>query len=1143
MNKPFPTPTDAVGEVRTPGFCALCKSRCGSVMVTRDGLLVAQEPNPGHPTGQALCVKGKAAPELVYNPQRQLYPMIRTRPKGDPDPGWQRVSWDEALDRAAEGLACIRDEHGPEAVAFGWTTPSGTPISDDIRWVERFTNAFGSPNVAYGTEICNWHKDHAHAYTFGRGVASPDFEKSGCIVLWGHNPSATWLDHATATGAAKARGARLVVVDPRRAGFAARADQWLRVRPGADGALALGIAGEMIRKGWFDRDFVTRWTNGPLLVRTDTNRFLRAGEMRAPPAGAGADDLVAWGRVGASVAYAPATRTYAPDENPVLEAAVEILGADGDRIACRTAFGLYRDLCDAYPLDRVEQLAWVPAAQVTATARMLFEAAPVSYYVWSGVGQHTNATQTDRAISILMALTGSFDAPGGNVEFAKPAARDVTGGEFLSAMQRAKCIDLARSPLGPGRHGWIGADALYDAILDSKPYAVCGLFDFGRNFLVNHANGDRGARALANLQFHVHTDVVVTPTAAFADVFLPVNTPWEREALRVGFEGSQRAESLVQLRQAAVPSQGESRSDAQIVFDLATRLGFGDRFWHGDIEAGFAAVLEPLGLTVDELRRHLNGITVLGEPHYHRHRSAGVKTRTGKIEIFSEVLRDAGQDPLPKFVEPAISPFREGSEALPLVLTSAKVVHCCHGQHRNVASLRKRSPDPEVTLHPDTAGERGIAAGDWVDIRTGNGQARMRAKLDGFLDPRVVSAQYGWWQSNEALGLPAYNALADTGANYNRLVSDDHVDPVSGSTGLRSSLCEVTPVKVSGGRAWAGWRPFELAIAGRETTDIVSFRLTPTDGGALPPFRGGQHITLRLAGPEGMSPVRCYSLSRATDGASYRISVKLARGADEAVGRMSGLLHGAADGIAIDVQAPKGAFHLPTAEAGEATAVLVAAGIGITPLLSMIYETADSDRPRPIHLLYGVRSSADHAFRDELADLERRTPTLRVTTFYSAGVPVVPDAGSDVRTGRVTVADVLAVATPGAQIYLCGPAAMVEALTTGLEQAGVDGRRIYTEEFGPSSRATGRPDQGPQRVELARAGRTLIWDPSAGSLLDAIDRQGVVAASGCRSGQCECCIVGILSGEVDHPAGSAPVDAGRCLPCVAVPLTAVVLDL
>ena len=627
--------TAPVAEVRTPGFCALCKSRCGSTMVTRNGRLVAQEPLPGHPTGAALCVKGKAAPEIVYNEQRELYPLKRTRSKGDPDPGWARISWDEALDLTAAALDKIRRESGPEAVAFGWTTPSGTPISDDIRWVERFTNAFGSPNVAYGAEICNWHKDFAHAYTFGRSIASPDFEKSGCVVLWGHNPSAAWLDHATATGAAKARGARLIVVDPRRAGFASRADQWLRVRPGADAVLALGIAGEMIRNGWFDVGFARDWTNGPLLVRRDANRFLRAADLSAPPANAEPEDLIAWDAVaGAPIAYSVALKAYRREGvEPTLEAVVTLAAPSGAEIACRTAFGLYRDLCDEYPPDRVEALAWVSAAKVTATAKLLHESGPVSYYAWSGVGQHTNATQTDRAIATLMALTGSFDAPGGNVEFAKPAALDVAGGEFLSAGQRAKCIGLKRSSLGPGRHGWIGSDALYDAILNGDPYKIRGLFGFGRNFLVNHANGARGAEALAKLDFYVHADVMMTPTAAFADVFLPINTPWEREALRVGFEGSQAAENTIQLRRQAVETRGESRSDGFVVFELAKRLGFGHLFWDGDINAGLAAILAPLSLTLDDLRAAPAGVRLDGQPHYHRYKRNGFKDPHGQNRV------------------------------------------------------------------------------------------------------------------------------------------------------------------------------------------------------------------------------------------------------------------------------------------------------------------------------------------------------------------------------------------------------------------------------------------------------------------------------------------------------------------------------
>ena len=98
----------------------------------------------------------------------------------------------------------------------------------------------------------------------------PDIEHSGCLILWGYNPSFSRLTHATATVAALKRGMKLIVVDPRHVGLASKADVWLRVRPGTDGALALGLANLMIERGWYDRDFIRDWSNGPHLVRADT---------------------------------------------------------------------------------------------------------------------------------------------------------------------------------------------------------------------------------------------------------------------------------------------------------------------------------------------------------------------------------------------------------------------------------------------------------------------------------------------------------------------------------------------------------------------------------------------------------------------------------------------------------------------------------------------------------------------------------------------------------------------------------------------------------------------------------------------------------------------------------------------------------
>ena len=140
----FERPTLACARVpdtmtirRIPGFCALCRSRCGCISVVEDGRLVAVEPDPSHPTGHNLFVKGRAAPELVYAPDRLLYPMRRTRAKSDPDAGWVRIGWDEALAWTAERMRAVAGRDGPEAVAFAVTTPAGTAVSDGFPWITR----------------------------------------------------------------------------------------------------------------------------------------------------------------------------------------------------------------------------------------------------------------------------------------------------------------------------------------------------------------------------------------------------------------------------------------------------------------------------------------------------------------------------------------------------------------------------------------------------------------------------------------------------------------------------------------------------------------------------------------------------------------------------------------------------------------------------------------------------------------------------------------------------------------------------------------------------------------------------------------------------------------------------------------------
>lgn len=247
-----------MGIERRHGYCTLCRSRCGALYSVDGNRLLSVAPDPDHPTGAALCPKGRAAPEIVHSPRRLTHPLRRTAPKTADDPGWVQVGWEEALAEIARRFDQIRRDSGPEAVAFSVTSPSGTPISDGIDWVERFIRLFGSPNIAYATEICNWHKDHAHASTFGCGIPTADYAK--------HRPGA-------AVGAQPGpRLARPVHRDRRgtragRCGGRSRPPggrQWRAGRPLGSSTARLRrracarVANRLINAGRFDDDFVRR---------------------------------------------------------------------------------------------------------------------------------------------------------------------------------------------------------------------------------------------------------------------------------------------------------------------------------------------------------------------------------------------------------------------------------------------------------------------------------------------------------------------------------------------------------------------------------------------------------------------------------------------------------------------------------------------------------------------------------------------------------------------------------------------------------------------------------------------------------------------------------------------------------------------
>jgi anaerobic selenocysteine-containing dehydrogenase len=603
--------------------------------------------------------------------------------------------------------------------------------------------------------------------------------------LWGHNPSTSLLAAATKVADARARGAKLIVVDPRRIGFAVKADCWLRVRPGTDAAIALATAGVMIDQGSFDAEFVRNWTNGPFLVRDDDGTMLRSQTL----AGGEANDFVAWDESrGACLAYDIGKHRYCETPGRLAISGEFVVETREGPIRCRPAFELFAARCRSMSPEEAAAVSGVEPETIREAARLLWHHRPVAHYTWTGLEQHTNATQTDRAIAILHALTGSIDVPGGNVHFAQVPVNDVSGIELRDPGQWQKALGLKERPLGPAADGWITSTDLYRAVLDRQPYQVRGLVGFGANLLLSHADARRGAEALSSLEFHVQTDLYLTPTAAYADIVLPIASGWEREGLRVGFALDQSACEHIQLRPAIVPPRGEARADIDVVFDLAVRLGLGDHFWNGDVEAALAHHLAPSGLTPDTLRNAPRRTMRLPlETRYRKYQEQGFGTPSGKVEIFSTALQTIGQSPLPEFRPPRLDPTLE----FPLVLTSAKTPIYCHSQHRNLSRLRRVIPDPVVEMNPSTAELREIKQGEWVSISTPRGTIRARAHLNASLADGIVGGQHGWWQSCPDLGLPGYDPLGSDGANINLVIGDEVLDPVSGAAPHRAYPCQL----------------------------------------------------------------------------------------------------------------------------------------------------------------------------------------------------------------------------------------------------------------------------------------------------------------------------------------------------------------
>jgi len=653
----------------TATHCPYCALQCGMhVVQTGAGWGIEARDFPTNRGG--LCRKGWTAAALLDSPDRLLGPLLRES-KGAP---LRPASWDEALDRIAAGIRAIQGAAGPDAVAVfgggGLTNEKAYALGKLARVALR------TANIDYNGRFCMASAAAAGLRAFGldRGMPFPlaDIADADCVLISGSNPAETmppimqWFDEA------RARGAQVIVTDPRRTATARAATLHLPLTPGTDAALANGLLHVAVARRLIDPDYIDARTTG-------------------------------WDRVRRAVA------SYWP--------------------------------------DRVERITGVPARDVERAAVLLGEATRA--LILSGRGTEQQSHGVDNALAFINlalalglpgrpgsgwgCLTGQGNGQGGREHGQKA---DQLPGYRLLANPAHRAEVAAVWGVAPDSLPQPGLSACELLAAAGGPGArVRGLLVFACNLLVSAPDAAALRARLDAVDLLVVADPFLSETAAIADVVLPVAQWAEEDGTMTNLEGR------VLLRRQAKPPPPGVWTDLQVIAGLAERLGAGAHF------SGNAAT------TGAEFRRATSGgpADYAGATWDRVQAEAGLfwpcpdTAHPGTPRLFAE--RFAHPDGLARFhaVEhggPAEPPCAE----FPLILTTGRVMgqYQTGTQTRRVAELAAAEPAAFAEIHPDTARQHGVQAGDAVRLTTRRGSARMAARLTRDIRRDTVFVPFHW---------------------------------------------------------------------------------------------------------------------------------------------------------------------------------------------------------------------------------------------------------------------------------------------------------------------------------------------------------------------------------------------------------------
>ncbi len=727
--------------------CGFCFSDCPVLVHVKDGIVTTVEGDKENPLSHGhVCERPAYAAKWLYHPDHLNYPLKRAGKRGEGR--WLRIGWDQTLDEISQKLKDLKAEFGAESLAFAEGTYRGSPF-----WPRsRFASLYGNPqNITHPGISCMLNCNSLQMAMLGGILMIPGLSRTNCLVLWGQNPAETSSRMMGSINRRLQKGNfKIIVIDPRRTKTAEKADIWLQLRPGTDGALALAWLNVIINEGLYDREFVKKWTYGfeELARRVQAYTPLKAASITGIPA----DRIIESARMFAATKPAVLVRGLATDM--IGRNSIRVEQA---RIALRAITG---------NLDNEGGNSITCAGPEIKGKRFIRES---NFELLDKIPAEQKKKQLGLDKYKLMTWAG--------YDLTAPHYRRIYG-EPEPSMHR-----LGVTP-----------SLLWKAIISGEPYPVKSLITWGSNPLMWAADTRQAYEALKSpdLELHVVNEFWLTSTAELADYVLPAASWMERPLCTTHEDFSES----VLGGERAIPPVAERRDEYTFWRELGIRMGQAEYWPWETYEDAVKYQLSPLGITYEQFVE--TGFIISDYKSYKRYEQTGFPTSTGKVELYSTVLEKLGYDPLPFYEEPVESPVStpEIAREYPLILcTGGHFMPFFHSEYRQMGiGLRERHPDPLADVHPETAAKLGINQGDWIWIETRRGRIKQRARLNEGILPNVVNAQASWWFPEKPGPEPSLHGLWESNANVLTANDEASLDPVTGGWYARALLCRIYKV-------------------------------------------------------------------------------------------------------------------------------------------------------------------------------------------------------------------------------------------------------------------------------------------------------------------------------------------------------------